>query len=440
MISKPALLTENCLAFVLAGGRGSRLHELTGKDCKPAIPFAGSSRIVDFVMANVLNSGISQAFVATQYQPARLVSHLRNRWEPRFAAREGGLVCLGSGVESEEEGYRGTADAIFQNIARVDQLKPRHVIVLAADHVYQMDYGPMIAHHVEAGADITIAADIVPAREARAFGVIAADRNDRITGFQEKPLHPAGLPEDPNRALVSMGVYVFEWSRLRRVLIQDASNPLSSHDFGKDIVPRMAERGHAHVYRFRAPKPEGRAYWRDVGTLDALHAAHMDLASGDHGLDLESWPLHAAWMGSRCEVGGAGRPCLIYPGSEAVGAYLDATSLSPLVNVAPGARLRKCVVMGGANLGGNVRLRNAIVAPGTRIDGPLVAGFDPDEDERWFRRSSGGILLIDQQMVDRWQRERPRVHGGWRTSLGIKPPAQDRPLPSPGVLTISKPQ
>ncbi len=440
MTSKPALLTETCLAFVLAGGRGSRLHELTDRDCKPAIPFAGSSRIVDFVMANVLNSGIRQAFVATQYQPDRLVSHLRNRWEPRFAAVDGMAACLGSGTEIESEGYRGTADAIYRNIARIDRLKPRHVLVLAADHVYQMDYRPMLERHVETGADITIAADIVPRHEARSFGVIAADQRGQVLGFQEKPADPAGLPEDPERALASMGIYVFDWVRLRRVLIQDAANELSSHDFGKDIVPAMAARGHAYVYRFSAPHAEARSYWRDVGTIDALHTAHMDLADGESALDLDHWPLHAGWIGSRCEVAGPGRPCLIYPGSEAVGAYLDASSVAPLVNIAPGAHLQKSVVMQGASLGAHVRLKNAIIAPNTRIDGPLVAGFDPDEDENWFRRSAGGVLLIDQTMIDRWMREKRRPRHGWRAAQDYKPVGPERPTRLQELLTLSKPQ
>lgn len=427
MKSKPASLTETCLAFVLAGGRGSRLHELTDRDCKPAIPFAGSSRIVDFVMANVLNSGIRQAFVATQYQPDRLVSHLRNRWEPRFAAVDGMAACLGSGTEIESEGYRGTADAIYRNIARIDRLKPRHVLVLAADHVYQMDYRPMLERHVATGADITIAADVVPRATARSFGVIAAHRAGRVTGFQEKPAEPAGLPDDPDHALASMGIYVFDWARLRRILIQDAASEQSSHDFGKDIVPAMAARGHAFVHRLEAPLAGGRPYWRDVGTIDALHAAHMDLAEGETALDLEGWPLHSGWLGSRSEVAGNGRPCLIYPGSEAVGAHLDASSIAPLVNIATGALLQKCVVMQGASVAGQSRLRNAIIAPGTRIEQPLVAGFDPEEDDARFRRSAGGILLIDQPMVDRWMRERRVLHPGWKPARAFKAGVPDMP-------------
>lgn len=440
MTSTPATLTDTCLAFVLAGGRGSRLHELTARDCKPAIPFAGSSRIVDFVMANVLNSGIRQAFIATQYQPERLVSHLRNRWEPRFAAADGMAACLGSGTEIESEGYRGTADAIYRNIARIDRLKPRHILVLAADHVYQMDYGPMLHNHVETGADITVAADVVARTEASAFGVIAANQRGQISEFQEKPADPAGLPEDPERALVSMGIYVFDWPRLRRVLIQDAANVHSAHDFGKDIVPLMAARGHAFVHRFEAPRIGGRSYWRDVGTLDALHRAHMDLADGETALDLESWPLHSGWIGSRCDVALPGRPCLVYPGSEAVGAYLDASSVAPLVNIAPGAQLQKTVVMQGASIGAHARLKNAIVAPNTRIEGALVAGFDPDEDENWFRRSAGGILLIDQSMMDRWSSNRRRLRHGWRPAADFQPVGPERQPRNAEMLTVLKPQ
>lgn len=433
------MLTDTCLAFILAGGRGSRLHELTDRDCKPAIPFAGSSRIVDFVLANTLNSGIRRAYVATQYQPKRLVNHIRNRWEPRFAMDEGSVVCLGSGTEIEAEGYRGTADAVYRNIARIDQLRPRHVLVLAADHVYQMDYGPMIEQHVATGADITIAADIVSRREARGFGVIVANEKGVITGFQEKPAHPATLPEDQEHSLASMGIYVFDWPRLRRLLIADANNPGSSHDFGKDILPLVAERGHAYVHRLSAPRKGAKAYWRDVGTIDALHAAHMDLIHGEAGLDLEHWPLHAGWIGSRGEVAGSQFPSLIYPGSEAIGAHLEACALAPLVNIGTGARLERAVLMNGATIGSDVRLRDAVVAPGTRIDGPLMAGFDPEEDETWFRRSSGGILLIDQPMVDRWHREARRVRRGWvpASARPATPAAHPR---SHELLTVTKPQ
>jgi glucose-1-phosphate adenylyltransferase len=426
MNSSPASLTRSCLAFILAGGRGSRLHELTDRDCKPAIPFAGSSRIVDFVLANTLNSGIRRAVVATQYEPKRLVNHIRNRWEPRFATREGSVVCVGSGHDNDLAGYKGTADAVFQNIDRIDGFAPRHVLVLAADHVYQMDYGAMLEQHVNTGAAITIAADIVPRRDATGFGVIKAEKNGQITGFQEKPANPAGLPEDPERALASMGIYVFDWPRLKAVLQADARDPRSSHDFGKDILPKLAAEGAAYVHRLSAPIAGAKAYWRDVGTVDALHEAHMDLLEDPTCLNLEDWPLHVGWIGSVNEVAGNGRSCLIYPGSEAIAAHLDGSAIGPLVTLSQGAKVERSVLMTGVSLGSNVRLRDAVVAPGTRIDGPFAAGFDPVEDQVWFRRTARGILLIDQAMVDRMQVSR-RVIRGWTraNSKGVPatPPA-----------------
>lgn len=411
MTSSPASLTRSCLAFVMAGGRGSRLHELTDRDCKPAIPFAGSSRIVDFVLANTLNSGIRRALVATQYEPKRLVNHIRNRWEPRFATREGSVLCVGSGHDNDLAGYRGTADAVFQNIDRIDGIAPRHVLVLAADHVYQMDYSAMLEQHVQSGAAITIAADIVPRREATGFGVIRADRNGKITGFQEKPANPAGIPEDPERALASMGIYVFDWTRLKAVLIEDALDPRSSHDFGKDILPKISAEGAAYVHRLAAPAGCAKSYWRDVGTIDALHAAHMDLLEDPTSLDLDAWPLHVGWIGNVNEVGD-GNPCLIYPGSEALSVRLDGSAVGPLVSLSAGAHVERSVLMTGSTIGSNVKLKNVVVAPGTRIDGPFAAGFDPVEDQVWFRRTAQGILLIDQAMVDRMQVSR-RVIRGW---------------------------
>lgn len=436
MTPSSASLSQSCLAFVLAGGRGSRLHELTERDCKPAIPFAGSSRIVDFVLANTLNSGIRQVLVATQYQPQRLVSHLRNRWEPRFATREGRLIAVGSGSESETTGYRGTADAVYRNIDRIDSLAPRHVLVLAADHVYQMDYNAMLEEHADRGADVTIAVDVVPRREASAFGVIATDAEARITGFQEKPSNPTPLPEDPNRVMASMGIYVFDWQKLRAMLIADARDPSSSHDFGKDILPRLAAGGKAFVHRFSSPQVNGRSYWRDVGTIDALHAAHMDLLLDPEALDVSGWPLHVGWVGRVGEVAGAGSPCLVYPGSEAIGAHLHASSLGPLVSVAPGAKVEKSILMTGSSLGADVRLRRVILAPGTRIEGPFSAGFDLEEDEQWFRRSRAGILLIDQAMVNRRQAEHRPAHPIKRPAL--KMAAAPVPPRAAEMLTFSK--
>lgn len=436
MILPSATLPQSCLAFILAGGRGSRLHELTDRDCKPAIPFAGSSRIVDFVLANKMNSGIRQALVATQYQPQRLVSHIRNRWEPRFATREGRLVAVGSGSESEATGYKGTADAVFCNIDRIDGMAPRYVMVLAADHVYQMDFSRMIEEHAERGADVTIAVDVVSRREAASFGVIATDTDGRITGFQEKPANPVTLPEDPNRVLASMGIYVFDWKTLRAVLIADARDPQSSHDFGKDILPRLAAGGKAYVHRFTSPQANGRSYWRDVGTIDALHAAHMDLLLDPEALDVTAWPLHVGWVGRAGEVAGTGSPCLVYPGSEAIGAHLHASSIGPLVSVAAGARVEKSILMTGSSIGPEVRLRRAIIAPGTRIDGPFSAGFDLEEDEQWFRRSHAGILLIDQAMVNRQQAERRPTQPIKRPALGLSKALV--PARSHELLTLSK--
>jgi len=429
---------QSCLAFVLAGGRGTRLFELTDRDCKPAIPFAGSSRIVDFVLANLLNSGIKRAYMATQYQPKRLINHVKNRWDPRFAAIEGSISCLGSGADNEADGYRGTADAVFRNIGHIDDIAPRHVLVLAADHVYQMDYSAMLAQHASSGAEITIAADIVPRRSATGFGVIEADAAGRVVDFAEKPGHPAGLPEDPERALASMGIYVFDWPRLRELLIADARDATSSHDFGKDILPRLVAGGKAQVHRFQAPRG-GAGYWRDVGTIDALHSAHMDLLTDAPGLDLEGWPLHAGWLGNRSEVAGRGSPCLVYPGSEAIAAHLSASAIGPLVSVQAGASIERSVLMTGSSVGPDVRLRDVVVAPGTHIEGPFAAGFDPVEDQIWFRRTEAGVLLIDQMMFDKWQLAR-RISRGWTRGTGRATLGQPFPDRQYDYATILKTQ
>jgi glucose-1-phosphate adenylyltransferase len=273
-----SLLTRHCLALVLAGGQGSRLHELTDWRAKPAVPFGGKFRIIDFPLSNCVNSGIRQIGVLTQYKAHSLIQHLVLGWS--HFRRELGefLEVLPASQRVGGEWYRGTADAIYQNLDIIRTHRPDYVLVLSGDHIYKMDYGPMLAFHVESGADMTVSCLEVPLAEAAgAYGVMAVDADQRVVGFEEKPAVPRSIPGQPGMCMASMGNYIFNTDFLYSQLIADSDITDSAHDFGKDIIPTLIGRHKVHAYPFRDGKTGGRAYWRDVGTLDAYWQANMEL-------------------------------------------------------------------------------------------------------------------------------------------------------------------
>ncbi len=291
-------LGARSMAFVLAGGRGSRLKELTDRRAKPAVYFGGKTRIIDFALSNALNSGIRKMAIATQYKAHSLIRHCQRGWNFFRAERNEYLDILPASQRVDEtQWYLGTADAVFQNIDIVDSYGVDYIIVLAGDHIYKMDYELMIRQHVDTGADVTVGCLTVPRAEASAFGVMAVDDNDRITSFLEKPKDPPGTPDDPNVTLASMGIYVFNWKFLRELLIWDAADPNSSQDFGGDLIPHIVKGGKAMAHRFTEScvraSPEAPAYWRDVGTVDAFWKANIDLTDFAPELDLwdKSWPI-----------------------------------------------------------------------------------------------------------------------------------------------------
>jgi glucose-1-phosphate adenylyltransferase len=291
-------LTNRSMAFVLAGGRGSRLKELTDRRAKPAVYFGGKTRIIDFALSNALNSGIRKMAIATQYKAHSLIRHCQRGWNFFRPERNEYLDILPASQRVDENmWYMGTADAVTQNIDIVDSYDVDYVLILAGDHVYKMDYEVMIRQHVETGADVTVGCLTVPREEATAFGVMAIDTNDRITDFLEKPADPPGTPEDPDVALASMGIYVFSWPFLRELLLADAADPNSRHDFGGDLIPDIVKNGKAMAHRFSEScvkhTPEAPAYWRDVGTVDAFWKANIDLTDFTPDLDLwdRNWPI-----------------------------------------------------------------------------------------------------------------------------------------------------
>ncbi|MCC5974101.1 MAG: glucose-1-phosphate adenylyltransferase, partial [Rubellimicrobium sp.] len=275
-------LTQRSMAFVLAGGRGSRLRELTDRRVKPAVYFGGKARIIDFALSNTMNSGIRKIAVATQYKAHSLIRHCQRGWNFFRAERNEFLDILPASQRMDEESwYRGTADAVTQNIDIVDSYGVDYILILAGDHIYKMDYEVMLRQHVESGADVTIGCLTVPRMEATAFGVMATDKEGRITSFLEKPADPPATPEDPDKALASMGIYVFSWKFLRELLLKDNDDPNSSHDFGNDLIPDIVRNGKAMAHRFDVScvrsTPEAPAYWKDVGTVDAFWQANIDL-------------------------------------------------------------------------------------------------------------------------------------------------------------------
>ena len=409
-------LARQSMAFVLAGGRGSRLKELTDRRAKPAVYFGGKARIIDFALSNALNSGIRKMAIATQYKAHSLIRHCQRGWNFFRAERNEYLDILPASQRvAENKWYLGTADAVTQNIDIVDSYGVEYVLILAGDHIYKMDYERMIAAHVDAGADVTVGCLTVPRQEATAFGVMGVDEHDRITSFLEKPADPPGIPGDPDHALASMGIYVFNWTFLRALLIEDAANPDSSHDFGGDLIPGIVETGKAMAHRFSdscvRSTTEASAYWRDVGTIDAFWQANIDLCGFDPELDLwdTDWPIWtyqesappAKFIHDEAERRGTALGSLVSGGCIISGTEIRDSLLFTMVHTNSYASLDRAVVLPHVYVARSARLSKVVIDRGVHIPEGLVVGEDPVEDGKWFRVSEGGVTLITQDMLDR---------------------------------------
>ena len=404
------------MAFVLAGGRGSRLMELTAKRAKPAVYFGGKSRIVDFALSNALNSGIRRIGVATQYKAHSLIRHLQRGWNFfRHERNESFDVLPASQRVSETQWYLGTADAVFQNLDIVESYGPEYIVILAGDHIYKMDYEVMLAQHAETGADVTVGCIEVPRMEATGFGVMAVDAQDRITSFVEKPSDPPGMPDRPDFALASMGIYAFRADTLYEQLRRDAADLQSSHDFGRDLIPWLVQNARAVAHRFSTScvrsDQEQEIYWRDVGTVDAYWEANIDLTTVLPNLDLydSDWPIWtyaevtppAKFVHDEEGRRGVAVSSLVSGGCIISGASLRRSLLFTGVHVHSYARLEGAVVLPYVDIGRNARLSNVVIDRGVRIPDGLVVGEDAETDARRFRRSQRGVCLITQPMLDR---------------------------------------
>lgn len=412
-------LTQRSMVFVLAGGRGSRLKELTDRRVKPAVPFGGKARIIDFALSNAMNSGIRKMAIATQYKAHSLIRHVQRGWNFLGAARNEFIDVLPASQRGGNESwYKGTADAVTQNIDIVDSYGIDYVVILAGDHIYKMDYEIMLRQHVESGADVTVGCLTVPRMEATAFGVMDTDKDGRITSFLEKPADPPGMPDDPDKALASMGIYVFDWKMLRDLLLRDAEDPNSSNDFGNDLIPDIVKNGKAMAHKFDdscVREPGAAAYWKDVGTVDAFWQAHIDLTNFTPELDLwdRTWPIWtynesvppAKFIHDERDRRGMAISSMVSGGCIVSGTEVRNSVLFTNVHTNSYAVLDQAVILPNVVVHRSARLRQVVVDGGVIIPEGLVVGEDPSEDAKWFRVTERGTTLITQDMLDRRARD-----------------------------------
>ncbi|HRJ52830.1 MAG TPA: glucose-1-phosphate adenylyltransferase [Candidatus Thiothrix moscowensis] len=404
-----SLLTRDTLALVLAGGRGSRLYELTDRRAKPAVFFGGKFRIIDFPLSNCVNSGIRKIGVITQYKAHSLIRHLVQGWS-HFRTDLGEFMeVLPASQRIAANWYEGTADAIYQNLDIVEALHPKYVLVLSGDHVYKMDYGEMLAYHVEKGADMTVSCVGVSLEEAKGFGVMTVDDNHRVRAFDEKPANPQAMPGSDDTALASMGNYIFNTDFLFEQLRKDAANSASSHDFGKDIIPDIIAGHKVFAYPFRDPVTGNQPYWRDVGTLDAFWEANMELVAVNPELDLydESWPIltyHRQLPSAKFvhqEPGREGKALgsVVSAGCVISGASVVNSLLFSNVKAHSWSTVRDSVLLPEVDIGRHCRINRAIIDRGCRLPEGTVIGEDPQADAERFRVTKKGVVLVTQEML-----------------------------------------
>ncbi len=393
----------------MAGGRGERLKQLTAHRCKPAAPFGGKFRIIDFVLSNCVNSGIRQISVLTQYKAQSLIQHVQRGWG--YLRGEFGefVDVVPAQQQIGEHWYRGTADALYQNLDYIRSHRPKHVLVLAGDHIYKMDYGPMIAHHVETNADITVGVVEVPRIRAREFGVLSVNEDNRVVKFTEKPAEPEPMPGRPDIALASMGIYVFNAAKLDEMLTQDAANAASAHDFGKDILPAAIGDGRVYAYAFQDVRTRAQAYWRDVGTLDAYYEANMELVHVAPELNIydDEWPIWtyqlqrppAKFILDEDGRRGMAINSMVSGGSIISGALVRQSLLFSDVHVDERSTVFASVLLPNVNIARDCVVQRAILDEGCDVPPGMRIGVDLAQDQRRFEVTAQGVVLVTPDML-----------------------------------------
>lgn len=404
-------LLRNTTTVVLAGGKGTRLEPLTLDRAKPAVPFGGNYRIIDFVLSNAINSGLRRILVLTQYKALSLDRHINLGWRQYFCAELGEFLDVVPPQQRiDEHWYQGTADAVYQNIFAIEKDRPEYIVILAGDHIYKMNYLSMIEFHREMEADLTVGALNVSREAAKSFGVIEVDDDSRITGFEEKPNEPKTLPGDDQNCLASMGIYVFTARFLFEQLCRDATEPESHHDFGKNIIPSIIDTQRVFAFPFKDENRKRHAYWRDVGTIDAYYEANMDLIEIDPELNLydQDWPIRTLQSNlppPKFVFGSDGDPhrrgqaidSLVSPGTIVSGGTVQRSVISPNVRVNSYASVENSIIFEGVNIGRHARVRRAIIDKNVNIPPGMDIGFDLDLDRRrGFTISPSGIVVISR--------------------------------------------
>lgn len=410
-------LPKRAMALILAGGRGSRLKQLTDTRCKPAVYFGGHFRIIDFVLSNCMNSGLRRIGVLTQYKSHSLLRHLQRGWNFLKSEMHEFVDLIPAQQRVDEEyWYRGTADAVYQSLDIIKSNHPEYVVILAGDHIYKMDYARMLADHALSGAGVTVGCIEVGRQEAKAFGVMAIDENKKVTSFVEKPADPPAMPGKPDRSLASMGIYIFTADYLYRMLDEDIALEGSSHDFGKDIIPKAVGEGQVVAHFFQDScvynSEKAPAYWRDVGTIDAYWEANIDLTATVPELNLydRSWPIwtyQEQLPPAKFVHNEANRRGEAIESSVSAGCILSGSVHNSLLfsncRVHSYTQIHGAVLLPEVQVGRNVRLTKVVVDRGCRIPDGLVVGEDPDDDARRFYRSEGGVTLITPRMLEKLQ-------------------------------------
>ncbi len=393
------------LAIILAGGKGSRLHPLTSKRCKPAVPFGGKYRIIDFTLANCINSGIRQINVMVQYLSDSLQKHIRDGWSILSPALDEYIDVYPPQQRFADAWYQGTADAIYQNLFTIEEVNPDFILVLAGDHIYKMDYREIIEYHLTKKADLTIATIPTPLAEGSQFGIMEVDPDNRIIGFEEKPSHPKPSPNNPSMALASMGIYVFSKDIMFQNLKQDADSP-SSHDFGKDIIPKMVSRNAVYSFAHQNPDASPR-YWRDVGTLKSYFEANMDLLKKDSPFKL----FDEDWKFRTCQTQSA--PTMIHitqdssdsftnsliTGGAIINGSVQNSILSPGVIIEKGAYVEHSLLFNSCHIKKGAKIRNAIIEKGVQIPEGYSIGYDSKKDGEYFTLTPEGITVVPKETI-----------------------------------------